>query len=627
MDDLKVLWHPEDGGGEAPSARTARRRPARSRLARAGSTLLALTIAATMLVADVAAMPLPGHAGATGVRQVSSYEQGFNPFGDPWSTKAGQNPAIPIGQTSACHRRGEKANNLTPNPEEVAVIARSNNLIVWEECGDPMEASGGPQRNGDPVLKNFVTAVKQANPAIKYIGYIPISHHNPPPYGETTAAGAIDFDPIEAYFIHKVGTDPSQRANRVKSINGAFDLYDVTNPQWRQDMANHIKTSLAFHGMDGIVVDACFDQPQFLQYSNDPNNPNGPAAATRNAWQQGCLDTLTTLKQTMPDKLIFFTGYLHLGTQDQPSNVNEPAALQFYQQREDVADGLFWEDPLGSVNYPQVTISSSIQRYQAVRDYAVQRGKYLVNIVNTNAQGQSSFGTTSRAQQLQLERYYLAGQLTQFANDKTLMALYTPTPFGDAFYSDAFFTDWDWNIGSPLGAASQPSAGVYRREFQQARVVWNTSDGAFTIDLSDGTFRTLDGQQVASYQLPAKSGMIFLKPGSQSPPEQTSCTPRPPVTVSVAQVGDGQLQVNIHVGQGGGFLHNLQILETRNATIDIQGGAQGVAGNYNYAAPIGATSAQLTIRRVSAGAMHVPMIVTDGCGDWRTFAGAGIGVR
>jgi hypothetical protein len=389
--------------------------------------------------------------------------------------------------------------------------------------------------------------------------------------------------------------------------------------------------------MDGIVVDFCFDQPRI-------SGP-GPSQAKLNAWTQACIDLLSTFKQTMPDKLIYFTGYLHIGTSTQPSPVNEEAAFQLYQQRLNVTDGFFWEDPLGPIlghesGLVPSTVRFIVGRFKRVRDAALAQNKLMMHISSTGAgtPPQLRFGTTDPVQQRLLERFYLAGQmiLTDQQNPRlTPFVMYTPTVFNvptsdnQSYASDAFFKDWDYNIGSALGDYAQPREGVFVREFQRARVVWNFTNTVFTVGLSDGTFRTLDGQPVSSYDMAPFSGMIFRGPGADPiPPEVTACTPtRPKVTTTVTKQGNGLLQVDVATTAGGGYIHSVEITQVRNARVSVQGGQQDITGAFTLQAGAATTSQRLNIQRSNNGAFTVLMTVTDGCGTWKTFAGAGPGVN
>ena len=176
-------------------------------MVRAGSVLVALAMVMLLVGQTTAAPGSPFEAGGI-VRQVSSYEQQFNPFGDPWASKMGANISIPVGLTPACHRRGLKADNTTPNSVETLLVSRSNNPIVWEECGDPMEPPppGSPpvlQRQGDPVLKNFVAAVKQRTRPSSTSATSSCPVHSTQSLGApVTPAGLLDFQGQEDFFIH-----------------------------------------------------------------------------------------------------------------------------------------------------------------------------------------------------------------------------------------------------------------------------------------------------------------------------------------------------------------------------------------------------------------------------------------
>lgn len=599
---------------------------------RAGSVFIALAMA-MILVGQTMAAPISTFDAVGSVRQVSSYEQQFNPFGDPWAGKMGPNVSIPVGLTPACHRRGLKADNETPNAAEVTFVARSGNPIVWEECGDPMEPPppGSPpalQRQGDPVLKNFVAAVKQQNPSIKYVGYIKLPVHSTQSLGApVTPAGLLDFESREDFFIHIDGL-PATKANRVKYVDRVSDIYDVTNPAWRAAMAAKLKASLDYHQMDGLTIDACFDLPEV--------SGRGPSATVLANWEQGCIDSLAALKQGMPEKLVFPMGYNSIKFPN-----SDAASFSFFARRVDVSDGFYWEQALASLvnrNGPPIFYNGTVSRYRQVQDYVVQRGKYLGNLVNTTDQNQPSFAGATRQQQLLLARFYLAGHLTQFVDAKTLMHLWTPTSVGEAFVSDAFFKDWDFNIGTPTGESTRPAGpdvAVWQREFQRARVVLNASDRPFTVNLTDGTYKTLDGISVASFEMPPATGMVFLLPGSDPlpvtaptpdpTPDPGACTPRPRVQTAVTKLGDGRLRVTLTAGAGAGNIRTVRLLSTQNAIVDFDS-RQNVTGAFTHTLSTPATSLTFTIRRPGTGtATTVPMIVTDGCGDWRTLAGTGPG--
>ena len=108
------------------------------------------------------------------------------------------------------------------------------------------------------------------------------------------------------------------------------------------------------------------------------------------------------------------------------------------------------------------------------------------------------------------------------------------------------------------------------------------------------------------------------------------CAPRPPVRVEARPVG-GTLAVTITAQRNEltstNALVRVAIEDARNATIEVpaQTGTPARNGTANFEVPLTANTTELrfTVRRRAAGAVHVPLVVTDGCPPWRTFVGGG----
>jgi hypothetical protein len=56
------------------------------------------------------------------------------------------------------------------------------------------------------------------------------------------------------------------------------------------------------------------------------------------------------------------------------------------------------------------------------------------------------------------------------------------------------------------------------------------------------------------------------------------------------------------------------------------GGQVGSPGNFTQTLATDATQTTFVLRRSATGATTVRFVVTDGCGDWPTFAGIGPGI-
>jgi hypothetical protein len=82
------------------------------------------------------------------------------------------------------------------------------------------------------------------------------------------------------------------------------------------------------------------------------------------------------------------------------------------------------------------------------------------------------------------------------------------------------------------------------------------------------------------------------------------------LAVTIVATGAGNVIREVHVG------------EARNATIDVG----GLAGPADFSVTLSGTSASVVtvITRARAGeTVHVPLVILDLCGDWRTFVGGG----
>jgi hypothetical protein len=112
------------------------------------------------------------------------------------------------------------------------------------------------------------------------------------------------------------------------------------------------------------------------------------------------------------------------------------------------------------------------------------------------------------------------------------------------------------------------------------------------------------------------------------------CSPRPPVSVSVAPNGDGRLRVvvvpagNPAVGPPNALVR-LRFGEPRasqNAVVEIVGGASGITDSHVHTPPAGTQSVTFFVGRQTASQpTTVHLIAVDGCGEWPTFVGGGPG--
>jgi glucose/arabinose dehydrogenase len=111
------------------------------------------------------------------------------------------------------------------------------------------------------------------------------------------------------------------------------------------------------------------------------------------------------------------------------------------------------------------------------------------------------------------------------------------------------------------------------------------------------------------------------------PPGPTgACTPRPPVTLQTTVLGSGRLQVTVSVANNTGFsgnvLKSIQFQQAQNSVYELPGQTAG-AGPFNVTYPNGPSQTAFVVRRTAAGTAQAHFTVTDTCGAWPTFVGAG----
>jgi len=106
----------------------------------------------------------------------------------------------------------------------------------------------------------------------------------------------------------------------------------------------------------------------------------------------------------------------------------------------------------------------------------------------------------------------------------------------------------------------------------------------------------------------------------------SACSPRPRVIIEVTPIGPGRRRVTVSTTSNQGFganpLHSIRFDQLRLAQIVLPGQTVSTVP-FTLTAPAGATQASFVIRRTGPGQLMTRFTVTDGCGSWPTFVGAG----
>jgi hypothetical protein len=123
----------------------------------------------------------------------------------------------------------------------------------------------------------------------------------------------------------------------------------------------------------------------------------------------------------------------------------------------------------------------------------------------------------------------------------------------------------------------------------------------------------------------ATLGLLAPHESEATPADQATCSPRPRVVVTNTPTPSG-LSVSVAATGSGNALQRITFGALRNGLIDVAGVVTGAGSSYSFAPPAGTTQTSFTVRAVDASqVVQIPFTVTDGCGDWRTFVGAGAG--
>ncbi|HEY7068256.1 MAG TPA: hypothetical protein VII06_42800 [Chloroflexota bacterium] len=155
---------------------------------------------------------------------------------------------------------------------------------------------------------------------------------------------------------------------------------------------------------------------------------------------------------------------------------------------------------------------------------------------------------------------------------------------------------------------------------------WNDSDLNHLKTVPGNQFEVVQSGPILGQLNPTPTPVVTpTRTPTRTPTPPAICTPRPPVTVSVAVTGGGRLQATVTAqASANARLLSLAFGTARDAVVDVPGGPTGTAGNVTVPLSTAPQQIVLTVRRVQSGqGVTVPLTVNDSCGAWPTFVGAG----
>jgi hypothetical protein len=121
-------------------------------------------------------------------------------------------------------------------------------------------------------------------------------------------------------------------------------------------------------------------------------------------------------------------------------------------------------------------------------------------------------------------------------------------------------------------------------------------------------------------------GALLMPPPPPAPaaPLAQTCSPRPPVSVSVVPGPPGRVQVTLTATGTSNRLVRLRFEAATNAQVDLDGQVRPVP--FTLDLPAGTTQKSFAVVQVAPGqaATVTRLVVEDGCGEWPTFVGGGV---
>lgn len=459
--------------------------------------LLAATgITAYLALTQLTKIPKPTKVGETpqpGKITQENYETTLNPFGDPWAWKKNSNPSIPVMLSAPAHYLKYQDPDKFILESQAKYLAKSNAPFLYFDSYEPHVEGQNPKSI------ELITRIKQLNPNIKALGYF-VQWEAPPGYDEVIKGADNGNSAFEAFFVHKKDL-PATKENR---LNGRPDhpewgefLMDITNPDYRAFVIPKIVASIRASKMDGLMNDMLFYNLTD-RFNNPPRSlpDNLLPGQTKDAWPKAMIAFIQELKTAMGPELYLFGNVDDGDPKFMKNDLLAPGRL----------DGVFFEDPFNGRSNP-----NSIERINNLMDIVDSFGKKSIMIVTGSANG-TTFNTSNNELEKATQRYFFANYLITLRSSNHVYLYYYPTSINSQFNSEAFFREWDLDIGPALSEAEKLGNGVWLRKFERAWVYWNPTQNDYQIKGSKELFNIDNGQELTGQLVPANSGAIFVTP-------------------------------------------------------------------------------------------------------------------
>ena len=335
---------------------------------------------------------------------------------------------------------------------------------------------GGYQWQNYPV--SVIQSFKDAG--MTAYGYQRFAQVEYSPIPDYCSADWAEVNTHEDWFIHDAVT-----GSRIwdPTVNGV--LMDIGNANFRQHWLSYIAQNLnTYQGFTGLFIDVTTGSinPGWIPWARFTGSGQ-PVFSTYdiNNWHTNAVNFLAQIKATFPEKTII---------------INTDGINDDYVQK---VDGVMIE---GFAHALWDTAD-----YHSSSSSVMSQIDYFSSVTNSGKIAWYSSGTaTGTTSQINsIVKYCMSAALLSNNNPNSAFS------FNEWFSFDGshgYYPIMDTNLGLPTGAYYQ-SQGVYMRDFQSGKVLFNPSGNSYTVNLG-GTYQ-LNGASATSVVLAAYSGESLTK--------------------------------------------------------------------------------------------------------------------
>ncbi|MEK7159711.1 MAG: putative glycoside hydrolase [Patescibacteria group bacterium] len=273
-------------------------------------------------------------------------------------------------------------------------------------------------------------------------------------------------------------------------INVTADATLVNNERWTDVLARFVKDELIDSGYwDGVFYDNAWDNLSFMKDFNIDLNQDGAVdelAQINEKWKNGMIALLKKTRSLLGQNALI------------AGNGGET----YYQ----LLNGVLYE------HFPDKGWADTLNKYRFINQNGYQPSLSILN---------SNVNNTGNEKNYQEMRFGLASALLDdgyYSFDK-----------GDESHHEMWWYDeYETSLGQPAGTAFNVfdsakknfNDGVWRRDFKNGLVIVNSTNSGYDVDLG-GEYEKLHGDQapqvndgsfVSSVEIPAKDGLVLLRP-------------------------------------------------------------------------------------------------------------------